>query len=444
METTIKRQRVQIAVMFIVSSIAAFTVLIFALSYTDPELSLATQWFLAKPTINAPFTTTPSSFTSTNTDTFNIIKTIANKSYYNSTLTGIKQLETKIFYLQKQVNNISQLISTNYSLINTFATVLYLTTNLEQDLLDLRVSLNYLNYNFLKHYNNKHYSITILHESLSFENMTNISHMITFESPIYFVQIEFSFPLLTLNTMNFELNKVARQEKNTNSNSDSKYWKPWNKREKSLPYGYQHMCHLWFNCNKIPFINDNFKVYMRLDTDSWCKQINMPDYFQIMKNNSQIVYMYNKLGGDAGAVIKDLWKYSNNFVDNYSNNNCNYSYSFGDSDSDSCRITKTILQSWMKMMNKTTKNRFNYDTIIPTFFTNFEIVRLSLFETDDILEKFSQFVDKIGGIYKYRWGDAPLRLLQIAMTSEINQTQRIQGCTHGRTGNRPAMLGNVT
>ena len=417
MKSTLKREHpFHTATILFVCLCLVMTLLvpIMMLSNDDVELSLATQWLAATPT---------SIVTGTMYDDDNkkIPTVVFDKSKYNSTITGIEQMEIKIFYLQQEITNlnISQMKKRNIN-INTFGTIVYLTTNLERDLNDLRLSLNNLNYNFLKYYNFQHYSITILHESLTLENMKNISNMITFETVIYFVKIKFSFPLLTLNTMNYQLNNIT----NVNYSIDKQYWKPWHKREDELPFGYQHMCHLWFNINKVSFINDNFNVYMRLDTDSFCRRMNMPDYFEILKNHENIVYLYNYIRPDRNTVVKDLWKDLYQFLDLESQSISQNDYKY----------TKNVLHTWKNMMKKHPKFKFNYKNIIPAVYTNFEVVRLSLFDKNKILNDFSKYIDEKGGIYKYRWGDAPLRFIQIAITTQIYNTRVVTGCVHKSKG----------
>jgi len=86
------------------------------------------------------------------------------------------------------------------------------------------------------------------------------------------------------------------------------------------------------------------------------------------------------------------------------------------------------------VINRTTGK---YDT--SQFWTNFEIADLEFFRSKLYME-FFDVVDHDGGIYKYRWGDAPMHTIALLMflqnISEIHWFEDI-GYFHGRFSHCP-------
>jgi len=52
-----------------------------------------------------------------------------------------------------------------------------------------------------------------------------------------------------------------------------------------------------------------------------------------------------------------------------------------------------------------------------TYSTNFEIVKVDFFRKESI-RKWSEYILANGGIYKYRWGDAPLRYVTLSIFAD--------------------------
>jgi hypothetical protein len=57
---------------------------------------------------------------------------------------------------------------------------------------------------------------------------------------------------------------------------------------------------------------------------------------------------------------------------------------------------------------------------IPHFWNNFEIVDLSFMQQDNVID-FIEAVDESRGIFLYRWGDAPLRYITLALFTNSTQ-----------------------
>ena len=66
------------------------------------------------------------------------------------------------------------------------------------------------------------------------------------------------------------------------------------------------------------------------------------------------------------------------------------------------------------------------------FYNNFEVSKVSLW-TGDKYRDYIKYVDRLGGIYEHRWGDAPIRSLAVSMFVPRNRTHRFVdiGYKHG-------------
>eukprot|EP00293_Proteomonas_sulcata_P003250 CAMPEP_0184328282 /NCGR_PEP_ID=MMETSP1049-20130417/143540_1 /TAXON_ID=77928 /ORGANISM="Proteomonas sulcata, Strain CCMP704" /LENGTH=122 /DNA_ID=CAMNT_0026650585 /DNA_START=1 /DNA_END=369 /DNA_ORIENTATION=+ len=57
------------------------------------------------------------------------------------------------------------------------------------------------------------------------------------------------------------------------------------------------------------------------------------------------------------------------------------------------------------------------------FYTNFEIGYIPFFRSE-AYQSYFEHLDKQGGFYYYRWGDAPIRLLGVSINSEVDKVKR--------------------
>jgi len=63
---------------------------------------------------------------------------------------------------------------------------------------------------------------------------------------------------------------------------------------------------------------------------------------------------------------------------------------------------------------------FNKTWEIPNFWNNIEVVDLSFMRRKEVLD-FIQAIDESKGIFLYRWGDAPLRYITLALFANASQ-----------------------
>jgi hypothetical protein len=60
------------------------------------------------------------------------------------------------------------------------------------------------------------------------------------------------------------------------------------------------------------------------------------------------------------------------------------------------------------------------DSHILNYFNNFEVMKLEFFRRQEVW-KWIEEVDRTNGIFKYRWGDAPLRYITLAIFAETHE-----------------------
>lgn len=63
---------------------------------------------------------------------------------------------------------------------------------------------------------------------------------------------------------------------------------------------------------------------------------------------------------------------------------------------------------------------------IEIFYNNFEVVKVAAFRDNPAIAAFNAEVDATRNIYRYRWGDAPLRWLQVRRACHIGKPRLVQ------------------
>ena len=128
-----------------------------------------------------------------------------------------------------------------------------------------------------------------------------------------------------------------------------------------------------------PILRD-LEFAWRLDDDSRLLGPDIDyDVFKFMKDNG-LVYGYNLIINDFPQCVYGLWEAAENYTK-------------------LLRMKGQFLGRWPQRR---------------TFFNNFEISDLSIWRTREY-RGFLKYIDDLGGVYKYRWGDAPIKSLGLAM-----------------------------
>ena len=158
-------------------------------------------------------------------------------------------------------------------------------------------------------------------------------------------------------------------------------------------WNYQQMIRFWF---KILFELHLFKQYeyiMRLDDDSQIQGVWINVFEEMRKKRA--VYFAN-----------------NEDVD------------FENSFTGTMKLPYTALK-YVVLNNITVKQphmiaRGFADSHLLNYFNNFEVFKLDFFRQKHVWQWIEE-VDRTNGIFKYRWGDAPLRYITLAMFAEAHE-----------------------
>ena len=149
-----------------------------------------------------------------------------------------------------------------------------------------------------------------------------------------------------------------------------------------FPMGYRHMCR-FFSGQMYEFdILKQYDYYLRLDTDSYIITKIPYDIFELAKQK-EIYYGFIKIEDDNPKVVEGLWETVN---EKYPND-----------------LPKGLM-----------------------FYTNFELGKVSWFLTSEYMN-FYNYLDKTGGIYTKRWGDAPIKFLGISLLMDQRNISQIGG-----------------
>jgi len=145
--------------------------------------------------------------------------------------------------------------------------------------------------------------------------------------------------------------------------------------------GYRHMCR--FYAGQMYFENalKDTDYYLRLDNDSFFTEPVKYDIFKYMEDNNYI-YGYNAILEDNPQVTVGLFE--------------------------ACQLYSQTRKTLKDMK----------DIPFPkVYYTNFEIAKFKWFLNPEYLD-FYNFIDMLGGIYQYRWGDHIIKFLGLSMLLE--------------------------
>eukprot|EP00823_Brevimastigomonas_motovehiculus_P000062 TRINITY_DN10166_c0_g1_i1.p1 TRINITY_DN10166_c0_g1~~TRINITY_DN10166_c0_g1_i1.p1 ORF type:complete len:422 (-),score=9.94 TRINITY_DN10166_c0_g1_i1:154-1419(-) len=280
--------------------------------------------------------------------------------------------------------------------------VVYMCTSLPEDLGRLKGSLRSLDSSFCR--GNPDYPVAIFHEDFTLPIMNDLQDHIT--CIIHFVKIAFDIPSFIKPKLSDAVVEIKHRIPNprhpTGFHTHLHGLRPYNKRSAQYPFGYYHMCRFYAGAGiRLPFF-DRFDWYWRLDSDSSCHGT-IDDPFDFMERNNKD-YGYLREAQDGGDVVEGLW----NAVVNYTTIN---------------HITPTFLYGSPHFIDWGEKEGgvAGIFSGCPMFYTNFELVRVSLLRSERY-QNFFKYLDRLGGIYMHRWGDAPIRWLGLATFLERSRT----------------------
>lgn len=165
---------------------------------------------------------------------------------------------------------------------------------------------------------------------------------------------------------------------------------------KGFTMGYRHMCRFFAGEIYKQEILSNYRYYLRLDTDSFIlRKIPFNLFEKMEKDGYSYGYIRDAVQIDNPAVISGLWETTEKFANT---------------------VGKTILHIPPGKM----------------YYTNFEIGDLNWFKSSGYMDYYD-YIDRNGGIYVCRWGDAPIRYLGIDLFMDRKKLWPIDevGYQHG-------------
>jgi alpha 1,2-mannosyltransferase len=169
-----------------------------------------------------------------------------------------------------------------------------------------------------------------------------------------------------------------------------------------LGIGYRNMCR--FNlCEFYKHLKD-YEYYWRLDVDSHILSKINYDLFKYLKDNNK-VYGYVAELPEHPPAIQLISPFIKNYVEKYN-------------------LKGKFLDYFLDKFGN-----YNYRMI----YNNFEICKVNFHFTEENT-RFINEVDKTGYIYEYRWGDAPIRTLSLALHVDRNKLHRFKDIDYQHQG----------
>eukprot|EP00659_Diplonema_papillatum_P001088 gene1088-1670_t len=195
---------------------------------------------------------------------------------------------------------------------------------------------------------------------------------------------------LVMNT-NVTFEKVDfRQLPKGVSESDVARWKSEGVQKKFQGRGYRQMCRFWAGVVWTFATLQRYTYYLRLDTDSIIPSPVLSDPFhRLIASSCQ--YGFNRLKGENPHVTTKLWETTLDWMRTEPS------------------LTPGVVE---RVKSVALKNGVYWG---PMYYNNFEVGTFAL-KNHGLYQSFFRFADSHEpfGIFRYRWGDAPLHTIGIA------------------------------
>ncbi|TCD69015.1 hypothetical protein EIP91_009078 [Steccherinum ochraceum] len=165
--------------------------------------------------------------------------------------------------------------------------------------------------------------------------------------------------------------------------------------------GYHLMCN--FFATQIfdhPRLRD-VTYYMRLDTDSYIYKPVCYDPIDVMHTHNR-TYGYRSSTMDPTWVVEGMW----DLTDQYARSHLEVEEQL-----------KSNGWHWPKEREQGKMGEDEY----PTYYNNFEVVKLEAFRQPSVRRWLEELVKKPERFYKYRWGDAPIRFTTVNMFFDVKK-----------------------
>lgn len=162
----------------------------------------------------------------------------------------------------------------------------------------------------------------------------------------------------------------------------------------SFPVGYVQMIRFFFKAVFLLPELKNISAFMRLDDDSCLAAITCNPFSLLSR---EVVYVHNDVVYDKASVCVGLWDLVKQYVEFFQ-----------------------VPVRRRRALSDAVVRKGPFRGRVRSFYNNFEIVKMSFFRAPEV-RHFTDFVDASGGIFLYRWGDAPLRYLTLAIFAREDQ-----------------------
>lgn len=300
------------------------------------------------------------------------------------------------------------------------AAIVYLTQNNDIRKTHLKNSLYFL----FKNFNAKNrYPVLILHQG-DFDPRSQQEIIIGVRSScrslVTFVEID---------KEDFEVPDFIDQEKVRNiiELKPVPYWRNMN---------YRLMCRWWLV--HMPKYTKGYDIVMRMDDDSIIEEPIKKDLFEWF-NDQKLIYASNMLHIDCGLCCYGMLDF---FKKEFPNRKdfIDHMFVMGEMNSIYLHDFRSVISIASSGKSLPT---FDEKVKIPMpimYYNNFHITRPSFWLRDDV-KKTIDAIDKNGSIFYYRWGDAPLQSIIVALHAKESEISRCK-FAYSKRMQREAFLGD--
>jgi len=255
------------------------------------------------------------------------------------------------------------------------AAIVYLARSTEKDLALLRRSLRLLERNFTRHHD---YPVLVFNEDFCPALQRELQGIT--RSRLSFPLVEFALPDFVdrAKVPEFVFGRFG--------------------------VGYRHMCRFFSGMLFLHPAMQDFDWYMRMDTDSFVRGRVANDPFARMET-AGTDYGYITMLHERPEVVVGLWAAVREYATRH------------ELDVPALRAMTTAAGDWNLLY----------------YYNNFEICRLS-FVRSAAYQDFFNYLDRTEGIYRHRWGDAPIRTMAVALLLPPEKVLRIEDIPYSHAG----------
>jgi hypothetical protein len=165
--------------------------------------------------------------------------------------------------------------------------------------------------------------------------------------------------------------------------------------------GYHHMCRLFaIMLPYHPLFTNMFTFYWRLDSDSYLLGPPLVDDIFVYMKERYLQYAFVMVDYETPKYVEGLWELFHQFLTGHD----------------------LMPSAAIKKIYISLRDEIHSFSI---FYNNFEVANASMWRAEPRIAAWLHQVDESGGIYRRRWGDAPIRTLAIIQFLERNQVIKI-------------------